>query len=83
MLKTSVRLEIPVLFIQGMQDLALTPQRVKESLMQCRRATLKQLPNAGHRAHLDQIETLNQMILEFITQREYEYTSYVGNLSKV
>lgn len=74
MLKTSVKIEIPVLFIQGMQDQNLTPQMVKESLLQCQRATLKQLPNSGHWVHLDQNDTVNHLILDFICQKEYDYT---------
>ncbi|MEZ0368020.1 MAG: alpha/beta fold hydrolase [Candidatus Sericytochromatia bacterium] len=73
-LKTSVKINIPVLFVQGMQDQSLTQTMVKESLSHCLRATLKQIPNAGHWAHLDQNDVVNKLILDFICQKEYDYT---------
>lgn len=68
-LKTSLKIEVPVLFIHGQQDTALSPQMVKESLSRCNQHYLKQLPNAGHWVQLDQHAVVNQLIHEFISHR--------------
>jgi pimeloyl-ACP methyl ester carboxylesterase len=77
-LKTSVKIEIPVLFLHGMMDKELNHVMVQKSLKYCLRATLKQLPKAGQWVHLDEITQVNNQIFEFINQSEYPYTVFTG-----
>lgn len=65
--QTTLKIEVPTLFIQGKKDATLTAEMVKDSLARCQREVKHHVfPHAGKWVHLDQAEALNDLILEFI-----------------
>ncbi len=75
-LKTSFKIEIPTLFIHGMQDKSLTHQMVINSLQHCIKGSHKQITNAGHWAHLDQHQVVNDLIFNFINQSSHAFSDF-------
>jgi len=64
--KTTLKIEVPVLFLQGLKDETLSEEMVKDSLARCKNIQHITIPHAGHWAHLDQNESVNELMLEFI-----------------
>jgi len=69
--KVRERLTMPILCIEGEQDVLIAPEMIRHLVKALPNARLAMVPGAGHSVYFEKPEVFNQVILDFVRELGY------------